>query len=342
MSLTRSDGILWLAGSMIGSSFIYDIRTRHWNKIGIHFCFILGGFAVIVTTWYLRNLVIYESIFPSGNSLMIWLTKYDDLFVYPSTSLTIANWISTGVENIVLDRFKALGSNLQTLIASGGMIFLTPIMIIGYWMQKSSNVIKLAMVMLFTILTAMTVFFPYAGERGGFFHSLAALQTIFWSLVPVGLDSTIQWGMKHRNWISERSWKMFGTALVVVAGIFSSLIFFEKLNNGTESGIPWNQTQNDFISIESKLIETTNDYNGVIMVNNPPGYTLATGRPSVMIPSGGDKALLEVSKRYAVRFWVINAERADVLTLIDKDEILSEHYNFLFESMGNRIYEFKP
>lgn len=342
MSLTRSDGILWLAGGMIGILFISGIKTTHWKKLVINFCFILGGFAIIMTPWYLRNYAIYDSLFPSGNNLMIWLTKYDDIFVYPSTSLTISNWISTGVENIVLDRFKALGSNLQTFIASGGVIFLAPIMVIGYWKQKQATVIRLVMVMLFAILAAMTVVFPYAGERGGFFHSLSALQIILWSLVPVGLYSIIQWGMKHRNWKSERSWKMFGTALVVVAGIFSSLIFFEKLNNGTESGIPWNQTQNDFLSIESKLVEMTKDHDGVIMVNNPPGYTLATGRPSVMIPSGGEEALMEISKRYDVHFWAINAERADVLALIDKNDLLSEHYDFLFESMGNRIYEFKP
>jgi hypothetical protein len=188
----------------------------------------------------------------------------------------------------------------------------------------------------------MTLIFPYAGERGGFFHSLSSVQVILWSLVPVGLEVISQWGVKYRNWKTERSWRMFGPALVVVAGIFSAIIFSQKIANSNASEIPWNQTQNDFISIEDKLIEMTNDRDGVIMVNNPPGYTLATGRPGIMIPTGGTNALLEVSERYDAQYLVLNNERTDVIVLFQNDSRLKEYFDFMFEMAGNSVYEFKP
>jgi hypothetical protein len=342
MSLTRSDGLLWLAGGWLGVLIIVGIKPWNWQRISIHLGLVLIGFALVMTPWILRNYAIYNSLFPPGNGLMLWLTKYDDLFVYPSKQLYFSSWISSGFGNILVDRLKALAVNLQTIIASGGTIILTPIFAIGLWKHRKSNIVRLTLVILIAILGVMTLVFPYAGERGGFFHSLSAVQVILWSMVPFGLDTIIQWGVKNRNWKTDRSWKMFGAALVVVTGIFSTLLIADKLNNGTESGIPWNKTQDAFATIDQRLSEKTSDEDGVIMVNNPPGFTLATGRSSVMIPTGGASSLIEVSKRYDVHYLVLNSERADITEIFEKEESSQKHFKFLFEIAENRVYEFNP
>lgn len=341
MSLTRSDGVLWLAGGLLGILFVHRIHNKTWKKVIIDLGFGLLGFALVMAPWYIRNYSLFQSIMPPGNSLMLWLTKYNDLFVYPSNGLTISRWISSGFFIILLDRLKALLSNMQTLIASGGLIFLSPIMAIGVWKTRKSFIAKIAWLMLTAILAVMTFVFPYAGERGGFFHSLAAVQVILWSMVPVGLDAIIQWGVKHRKWKTNRSWKMFGTALVVVAGVFSAFLFSEKLHKGTENGIPWNHTQTAFTSIEQNLAKETGDLKGVIMVNDPPGYTLATKRSSVMIPTGGESAVVEVCQRYDIHYLVINDERSEIRDLMENTG-LSAHFDFLFTTAGNSVYEFKP
>lgn len=342
MSLTRSDGLLWLAGGWLGVILINGIAPKNLKKSAIHVGLVLLGFAVVMTPWYMRNITIYHALYPPGNGLMPWLKKYDDLFVYPSSMITISLWGETGIGNIVIDRLKAMGSNLQTLIASGGVILLTPMMVIGFWKERKRSIIKMALVMLSAMLAIMTLVFPYAGERGGFFHSLSAVQVILWSLVPIGLNTIIQWGVQHRSWKTDRSWKMFGTALVVAAALFSAFIFTDKLKNGVESGIPWNQTQAASASVEERLFELTGDHNDMIMVNDPPGYTLATGRPSIMTPSGGANAIIDAGKRYDAHFLVINAERTDVQSQMDENALLAEHIQFLFETAGNKVYEFKP
>lgn len=341
MSLIRSDGILWLVGGLLGVLVIGKYKTQKWGRLFLELGFVVLGYMLIVTPWMMRNYSIYGSFFPPGNGFMLWLTKYDDLFVYPSSQLTFSHWMTTGIGRILIDRLKALVINMQTLIASGGAIILLPIMAVGLWNKRKSIIVRLTLAMLITILGVMTLIFPYAGERGGFFHSLSAVQITLWSMVPVGLDIIIQWGVHKRRWKTDRSWKMFGAALVILTVIFSVMIFTNKVTTGVESGVPWNQTQAIFETIDKELYEFSSDSDGVILVNNPPGYTLATGRPSVMIPTGGDEALIEVSRRYNVRFLLINHERADVEAIINNKNV-KEHFLFLFVTAGNYVYEFKP
>ena len=63
-----------------------------------------------------------------------------------------------------MDRLKALALNIQTLIASGGAILLAPIMAIGLSKKRKTNIARMAFVMLISILAAMSLVFPYAGE----------------------------------------------------------------------------------------------------------------------------------------------------------------------------------
>ncbi|MBA4385939.1 MAG: hypothetical protein C0410_14465 [Anaerolinea sp.] len=342
MSLTRSDGILWLAGGWLSVIAINGFSQKNWKKTIINTLMLLIGFSVVMIPWYSRNIGLFQTLYPSGNGLMPLLTKYDDLFVYPSNALTFSRWLESGFGNIIWDRLKALGSNLQTLVASGGAIVLAPIMLVGLWKTRKSTLTRLTLVMILGILAIMTIIFPYAGVRGGFFHSLSAVQVVLWSVVPLGLETIIEFGVKRRKWKTERSWKMFGPSLVVVVGIISAVIFAEKLTKGTESGIPWNETQDAFKAIELGIRSQTDDQVGVIMVNDPPGFTLATGRPSVMIPSGNPEALIEVSNHYEVRYLAINGERADFMMDLKQNKLLMEHFKFLFEAAGNSVYEFNP
>ncbi|PKN81775.1 MAG: hypothetical protein CVU46_18545, partial [Chloroflexi bacterium HGW-Chloroflexi-8] len=154
MSLIRSDGLLWLAGGWFGIFLIFQQPVRKLGMIIVNLAWILFGFAIVMAPWFIRNLVEFNALFPSGNGLMPWLTKYDDLFVYPSTLISFSSWISSGIGVILLDRLKAIGLNLQTLIAAGGMIFLSPLMVIGFWKKRFFTVIKLTLVMLSAIFVA--------------------------------------------------------------------------------------------------------------------------------------------------------------------------------------------
>jgi hypothetical protein len=196
--------------------------------------------------------------------------------------------------------------------------------------------------MLVMIFLSMSFLFPYAGERGGFFHSLSSLQVLLWALAPVGLESIIQWGIEHKGWNLQRAWNMFGVALVVTCAALSFFIMAEKLANVVDSGIPWNETLVSYEEINQKLINQYSDIDNKIMVNDPPGFTLATNRNSLMIPTNGSEAILAAATRYNVRYLAVNNERKDVGKLIVSDKNFSDHLSLLFETGATKVYEIKP
>lgn len=339
MALTRSDGQLWLMAGILGVVLVFRNRNINWQRKVIAFIPLVVGYGVIMIPWYLHNYSLYRSIFPTGNGLMLWMKNYEDLFVYPSTVLSFSSWIKSGLKQILFDRFIALGMNVKTLIAAGGMIFLGPIMVIGICKYRRSNLVRLGLFIIVGILLIMTILFPYAGSRGGFFHSLSSLQILLWSLVPVGFESIIEWGVRKRNWKTRRAWGMFGSAILIACGALSGFIFADKLTNGVENGIPWNLTQKTFIAIEQKIQPIAERMDTPILINDPPGYTLATGRPAIMIPSGGLDSIMDVSRQFEAKFLAVNYERTDILTLINANDEISSSFHLVFEVDGTQIYE---
>lgn len=338
MALTRSDGILWLVGAFF--LILFSSRNDPIGRRILFFFLTIIGFAVIMLPWYLRNLGIYKSILPPGNSLMLWLSEYGDLFHYPASELTAARWASEGIGNLLTARMSALLSNLQTLAIVGGSVFLFPIIVIGAWKNRKETVVLIASIMIFVLLTLMSFVFPFAGARGGFFHALAGTQVIWWALVPAGLEAIVLWAQKHRNWQIDRAWKMFAPTLVVIAVLFSGINFLVKLGKGAEGAIPWNGSLDRYTLIEENLPDHADSGNGVAMVNDPPGFTLATNRHSVMIPSGGIQSILAVAEQFDVQYLILDSERSEVQSLLQQSASEIGNINLITTLDGVEIYEF--
>lgn len=341
MTLTRSEGILWLAGGFLVLLLCAIKRSIRISRILESVVSLLAGFLVVMAPWYFHNISLFEGLYPPGNRIMFWMTGYDDLFIYPAQTLTADRWLASGLPAILSDRIQAFGSNLQTLIATGSDIILFPLLIVGYWKNRRHNAVNSIGIILLMTFIIMTLLFPYAGERGGFFHSLSSMQPLLWGLIAVGLDGVIQWGVKRRNWKYNRAWLMFGVAVVLAAGALSGLIMTDKMIHGLENDIPWNNSQNAFLEIEQGFKSRNIGQNETIMINDPPGFTLATGRQSVMIPTGGASSVLAVCERYDVRYLVVNDERHDVQKLLDEDPAMSGKFVLIVEISGSSIYEYK-
>jgi hypothetical protein len=94
------------------------------------------------------------------------------------------------------------------------------------------------------------------------------------------------------------------------------------------------------IRVEQIIRDETGNSNGIIMVNNPPAYTLYTGRSSVMIPSGGAEAILSVCDRYNVAFLVLDGERADIEELWHDEKKIQKAFELLMQDGNLRLYAY--
>ncbi|RJP54572.1 MAG: hypothetical protein C4583_02240 [Anaerolineaceae bacterium] len=344
MTLARSDGLLWLGLSLLVAIWFSYQQKSSSSPASFHLFvfasyilrftfFVFLGYLLLVSPWYARNLNIFGSLMAPGGSRALWLTNYNDTFIYPASQLTFDSWLASGWNAILLARLDALKLNLLNAFAAQGGIFLFPFILIGLWIFRRDIRVRFAALAWILLIIAMTVVFPFAGPRGAFFHAGAALQPLWWCLAPVGLDAIVA-SARRRNLFDDRAFAIFRASLVGIAVLMTVAIFALRV-------LPnWEREDGHYASIETLLVQEGAPGDAVIIVRNPPGYNIVTGRPAIALPAGGFPALLAVAERYDAQYLV--------LEILGTSEDLRELYlspnsrpefKYLGESDGNRLYE---
>lgn len=340
--LTRADGAIWF---VIGIGLlIHAWKTGHRSAVTtkrliLSLAIFALGYLLVMSGWYIRNLTVFQSIIPPGNGRLIWATDYDDLFFYSTDVITPSRFWASGVGNILLDRVSALWSNIKSLLGVNGSIVLVPLIAMGIWRTRRHFITRLTVGISASILLIMSFVFPYAGYRGGFFHSNSAIQLIFWGLVPVGLQGFIDLGVKYRKWVPIRSWKMFGAAVIAVVSILSLVIFMQKMNIPVSSEPGWNETLSKYQMLDEEIIRITGDEESVILVNDPPGYYLATNRMAIVNPSDGIKELLKAADQFDAKFVILNEDNDKLLNDLDQETYPEDRIKLISNLNGTEIYE---
>jgi hypothetical protein len=219
--------------------------------------------------------------------------------------LTPARWWATGLENILRVRIFALGQNLQTALAVQGEIFLVPLIILGLWRLRLDYRVRIGFIAWASTLFLMTIIFPDVGWRGGFFHSGTSVQTLFWAVVPVGLDTFITWGVRVRRWHPVQSRTFFSIGLIGLALMLAIVVVQSRVIGANITDPEWGKSEMVYKRLELALMGNGAELGEVVLVNNAPGYYIATGRPAISIPNGDVSTMLEVADRYAARYLLL-------------------------------------
>jgi hypothetical protein len=341
MHLSRADGLLWLLIAFIATIYL-DRRsptthpasrtTHHASRITHHAPrithsalrithsasrltphalrntpIVLVGYLILMGPWILRNLSVFGTFLSPGGLRLLWLTNYDEIFSYPASILTFNHWIDSGLRSILEARGWALGLNLQTVLAVQGEIFLVPIILLGFWHLRNDPRVVLGGLAWMVTFLEMTFVFPFPGARGGLFHSGAALQSLWWALAPVGLERFVEFGVEKRGWQTDQARKIFGWGLAGLALFLTMIISYMRIVGGDNSSLAWNQTQRHYSRIEASLPEQGIAADEIVMVNNPPGYYVATGRSAIAVPDGDVSTTLAVAHRYQAHYLLLES-----------------------------------
>lgn len=292
MHLARADGFLWLF--LAPAVAIQKDAKRAAGSA-------MGGYFLVMLGWLVRNQAVFGSPFAPGGLGALWWVRYDDLFAYPPETLSIGRWLASGFPAIVGARIGSLGSNLLSAVAVNGTIFLFPLMLAGLrrlWAQRAVRVGALGWTLAFLL---MSLAFPFAGARGGFFHAAAAVQPFLWAVVPAGLSAFVEWGVQKRGWQAQQAGRVFSAGLVFVAAAATVFLGWTRV---IRLGMPGPQPS-EYAAAETFLVETGAAPDAIVMVNNPPGYFLANERPAIVIPDGGLPAILAAAGRYGAAYLVL-------------------------------------
>ncbi|HNK63914.1 MAG TPA: hypothetical protein PLE14_07645, partial [Anaerolineales bacterium] len=217
------------------------------------------------------------------------------------TLLTMQTFLAQGWGKILLDRLIALASNLGSGFAAHGGIILFPFIVAGVIYHRKDERVRLGALAWFILFFVMSFLFPFAGARGAFFHTGAALQPLWWVLAPLGLDGILSSLRSRKNWGDDRTPFVFRSALVMIVIILTFYVVHLRI-----FVLGWGEKEEiNYPAAEALLLQNGITDGDVVIVGNAPAYYLATGRSAISIPYGGLETIQLVSRQFGADYLVL-------------------------------------
>lgn len=329
--LTRADGLIWL---IVASFIAFRSQENRTRRIGM----VLVGYIIVMGPWLIRNWLALGELLPAGTSKVFWMTEYNDLFVYQPSELSFDNWLQQGWLAILSNIGGALLANLKTVLFVQGQILLGPLIGIGFWFNRKEISVWGSLFALGLVLVSMTVVFPFAGQRGGFLHSGAALQPLLWALAGCGFEKMIDYGVKKRSWETGKATLLFGTTLFIILACATGFVYTERVIGGDLQNPQWNRSNRMSLEVGRIIEEIGAEPGDKVMINNPPGLYAATGRKSIVIPDGSINEVIKAANEFNVRFIVLEANHPEGLSELYQDPISQGILEYMFTESGNHYF----
>jgi hypothetical protein len=313
----RADGLFWGAGVVVITLILVTSGRRYnfrqWAGL---YVLLLAGYLLVMSPWLARNTLAWGTLFPPAGSRAIWITEYEQTMLYPADLLTPQWWLAAGWKAHLAARINALSGVLQTALAVQGNIVLFPFILSGLWIFRKRTEVKLGAAMWALIAVVMVLAFPAASINGSFFHSAAALQTLFWAAAPAGLGVLVSQYCRWRRIEKLAGFHSFVTGLVIFTCVLlSGFLFYQRVAQNDQGISRWSASHEHYLAVETELQRYGAAPGEFVLVNNPPGYWLASQRPAMVIPYGGTAMLLAAAEHYHASFVVL--ERTNPYQLAD-------------------------
>ena len=278
MHLSRADGLLWLGFAIISVIF-YIAPKKQQGQIRfwpfLEGCIlVISGYLTIMGPWFYRNIQLFGSPMAPGGLRSFWIIEYNELFIYPGSQLTPERWWAAGFEKTLDARLWALKINLQRSIAEQGMIFLTPLILVGLWQLRRDFRIRIGLFIWVSTFVVMTFVFPYQGARGGYFHSSAALLSLLWAAAAIGLSGALGWAERVRNWNAKEAGVIFSIAILFFAGLLSAFVLFNNFIPGDSDQPKWEENKITYQNLEETILGLGIPPDDIVMTINPQDITL--------------------------------------------------------------------
>lgn len=339
--LSRADGPLLLVavGLVWVKSVIPNTCTArsYWGLEIVHILLVMCGYVGIMMPWFVRNWVVSGAPLSTTGAQTMWLTTYDDLFSY-GRELSLQSYLAWGWGNILRSKLDALWLNAQTVLAVFCMVFLFPLVLVGWWRLRRHPLYRLATWYAALLLLAMTFVFTFPGPRGGLFHSGGALLPFVFTAAAVGLDASVDWvAARRRAWDARLARGVFGVGLVGLALLVSGFVHYQ----GALVGTRW-RGETPYTRLVAWL-EAQGALGEVVMVGDPPGYWYHGGGPSIVVPNEPVKTVLAVADRYGAHYLVLDCNHPRPLASLYEGEETHPRLHLVGSLPGDvQVYLIQP
>ncbi|UYN89280.1 MAG: glycosyltransferase family 39 protein [Anaerolineales bacterium] len=323
LHLARAEGPLWLLLAFVAA----------WRMKGRGAASQAGlGYLLVMLPWFVRNWLAFSSPLAHGAGSSLWLTEYDELFSFPASLLTFDAWVASGIGAILAARLSALGQNLASAVVVSGLVALAPLVVWGAWRLRGHFAVRLGAAAWLALLLVFSFVFPFSGARGGFFHAAAVLQPLVWALAAAGLHAALEWGSAARGWQVTRAGHIFSIGILIVALALSAYAVQQRVLAGG-----WDASAQNAAALHARLSALGVGEDEIVMVNNPPGFSLVSGRPAIVIPHGGLQAGMQAARQYGASILLLKAGQPGWSDIYEAGPLLSS-LQYLDEVDGTRIF----
>jgi hypothetical protein len=302
--LSRPDGILLLAvvlAAVLGR--LWQRRTDEGGELGGGGArrAALWGLAVVViyllvlAPWLVRNVAVSGSISP-GATEALFQREYNDLFRYGRT-LTPAYYLDWGWQNILGSKVQAAGENLLVFVEPF-LFYMLPFGLLGFWHWRRRPAAWPFLVYCALLYAAMTLLFTFAGPRGSYLHSLAALLPFYAVAVVKGIELAIHWiAGRLRHWVEPTAQRNFLAIAVTVAAVMSVVLAVRAADGWRERSVIYSAAAGWFAANGAG--------SATVMVIDPPGWYYLSGQRAIMTPNEPLSTMLDVCRRYGARYLLL-------------------------------------
>jgi hypothetical protein len=338
MHLSRADGILWPGYACILLLFL-GFQYKNWKAMIWAFLGLLIGYGLVMAPWYVRNMELFGWIFPPGNTYTLFLTNYNDTFLYPVQQITVQRWLDSGWQMILTTRLKAVGANLLTVWMIQFELILLPFFLL--WLKENWRSIFTRWLLLcyFLQFLFMSVFFPYAGMRGGFFHSGSAFQIVFWVGSSIGLYSAIRYLMQRRHHFDERIPGLLAGGAIFILALATGMLYQQKVFGKTTDRNSWQAGYHSYVQLNNALLQNGISEDAGVLINNPPGFFLASGRLAVVVPNAPITDTAELARKYDIGYIILDEHIVPDLEQVYTKNLSTDDVNYLFTTGTYKIYK---
>ncbi len=309
-TLARNDGVL--LGAAVGLAFVWD-RWHVWRSSGGRSpaipwryalaCF--GLFLLVVSPWYLRQLLVFGSLSPSSASGRILLIQTYGQMNSVTGDTSLGGFLSQGLGSLVQSRVLGFVSALQIYFVIACPIVLAPFILIGAWARRRSVDFGPAFTYAATLFAAAGLVFAVHVPYGTFLHSAVALVPITFVLAFEGAELASAWAARHR-----RSWTEQGAArLFLIASLASVAVNAVAFTSLALPG--WNADRDNRVAAAQDFDRAGVAATDRLLSADPGGFKYFTGRGGVVTLNDSLAIIHEVAVDYDIRWLVL--ERAHVV-----------------------------
>ncbi|NIV31229.1 MAG: hypothetical protein GWN58_17565 [Anaerolineae bacterium] len=292
---------------------------RHLIDLGV-------AFALIATSWLVRNYLVFGTPLPSSIVSQAWLSDYIDNFAFLSQP-TLETWLAQTWSVLLDQRIQALAHSGQVLLQGTfpwGVLALP-----GIWLLRREESLFPSLVYGLLLIFGLALIFPISSSAGAFYDTFGAVMPFLALAAAYAAYRGCQF-LGRRPRVATIIWIVVAVVLVVLAGLQT------VVNLPTVAELHLAEKEK-FEAVAAWLSQNATP-GSVIMTDETYTLNYASGHPCIALPGNEPAdAAWQAANRYGARYLIVTQDFGLYPEVLATQP--DPRFRLVAEVQGSQIYQ---